>query len=267
MNVKINTQIPFFLWKMEERDADIDGNQLITQKVVLAEDEKTEITETYVNTIIKTPWWFIVLIKYLPIMLILITADWGYHLWNGIGLFFAAVYMLWFLWMEKNKPAQFYPVTISAIIILLIVGLLTGKLLYANHIVSDVIYLFLIKLLVDDYLFKTYNQYYSIAGKNGMFVYLPITTEYTNKQKSYIQNSLLGLAGISLIAIVINSAFLYKEYRVNQVNQVAWDIKQKAEAVARKSGKAEIIKTINVEENLTDAQKQLRKQLGIGVLK
>lgn len=265
MNVHINTKVPFFLWMMTEREAEITGTEITTKKIVTDEDEKTQREETYVNTIKKTPWWVIALVKYLPIMLILLTADWGYRLWNGIGLFFAAIYVFWFFWMSEHNPKQFYPVSITALILMLFVGFWTGTLLYANHILSNIVYLFLIKLLYDDLMFRLYDQYYSVEGKIGMFVFVPVKTNYSNTNKGHIQKFLLGAAGISLVLIVVNGALMFNEYREAQARTASWMEQQKNEESLMRSGKAQVVKETKTDENVSKEQMRLRQELGIEV--
>lgn len=265
MKVHINTKIPFFLWMMTERDAEIVGNEITTKKIVVEEDGKTQREETYTNSIKKTPWWLIALIKYLPIVLILLTADWGYRLWNGVGLFFAAIYVFWFFWMSENNPKQFYPVSITALILMLLVGFWTGTLLYANHILSNVVYLFLIKLLYDDLIFKLYDRYYSVEGKIGMFVFTPDKINYSPINKGHVQKFLLGAAGISLIVIVVNGALMFNDYRETQARNAAWLEQQQKEEALTRSGKAQVVKETKTDENLSKEQMRLRQELGIEV--
>lgn len=266
MTVKINTRIPFFLWRMTSREAEINNGTITTTQMVPNKEGEGEVEVTYTNTLEKAQWWLIALIKYIPILLILLTADWGYRLWNGIGMFFSALYMLWYFWMSEHKPEHFYPVSIAALIVLLSIGLFTGTLLYANHILSDIVYLFLLKLLYDDYSFKTYERYYAVEGKTGMFVYVPVSTKYAQKHKNQIQYFLVGIIALSLIMIAANGAMLFKEYRDEKAQMRMLEELQKKEDQAKHSMKAQIINTPKVDENLTQEQVQLREELGIEVM-
>ena len=259
MTVLINTRVPFFLWKMTEKEAEIQNNVIRTSKTFTDDDGKEKI-EHYENKLEKAPLWLIFMVKYLPILLIFLTADWGVRLWNGIGFFFAAAYMLWFVWMVEQKPKQFYPVTIASVIVVVSIGFASGTLLYANHIVSDVVYLFLLKLIYDDYTFLNNNRYFTVVGKIGMFVYIPIENRYTEKDKNIINMSLIGLMGLSLIVIVVNSVIIYKEYRQNEITK-----KRMLNIIEHpKKSHTEFIAQKPQDENLTKDQIQLRKQLGIG---
>lgn len=263
MQVKINTKIPFFLWWMTNREASIAGDKLTTKKVSKNEAGE-EVVETFENTLIKTPSWLVALLKYFPLVLILLTGDWGYYMWNGIGMFFAAGYMYWFFWMKQNAPQQFYPVTIGSILVIAVVGLMIGKLLYANHIVSTTISLFLIKLLYDDIMFKQYDKYFTVQGKIGMFVYVPDVIKYKETNQLHITRFLVGVMVIGLVMITVNGAIAFKEYRAEQKQFEEYSAQEAKNALQSKSKKAELINVNVVEENLTKEQIQLREQLGIG---
>lgn len=263
-NIAINTKIPFFLWRMEEREAEIHGDTIITKKMVDIDEQGTQQEETYTNHITKSPWWMVGMIKYLPILLILVTADWGVQLWNGIGLFFASLYMFWYFWMQENKPNQFYPVTIGSIVVLLVGGFLSGTLLYANHIVSDVIYLFLIKMLIDDYLFKNHERFYKVDGKVGMFVYFKEDNQYSDKWKYNLNIALIGLAAIALVITVINGAMAYNEYRKAKQIEAELEVREKQYALDKNKTRAVLVQPTHTQEKLTDDQILLRQQLEIG---
>lgn len=265
VTVGINTKIPFFLWRLEERKAQLDGNTIVTEKSAKDDETGETVIEKYTNTIQKAPWWIIFIIKYVPIILILLSADWGYYLWNGVGLFFAAAYMLWYFWMTENKPEQFYPVSIALVVALLLVGLFTGKMVYSSHIIANVVYFFLLKLMYDDYMFKVYERYYTIEGKTGMFVYMPVKIKYTAQNSKHIHGFLLGVIAVSLAMIVFNSVVMYKEYRADQERK-AYMLQQMKEAEAlKKSTKAQLVIEKKHDEGLSPEQIQLRQQLEIGV--
>lgn len=265
ISVRINTRVPFFLWRMTERKATFLGDKVVTEKIIPGEDGAESTVETYTNEVVKTPWWVIALVRYLPILLILLTADWGIDLWNGVGMFFAAAYMLWYLWMSGNKPTHFYPVSIAALLVLLGTGFLSGTLLYANHILSDIVYLFLAKMLYDDYTSRAYERYYSVVGKTGMFVYVDPAVQQTEHDKNIIRWALVGIAAVSLVIIVANAAIMFKEYQRQKAIEQQMLLNEQKAAERRKSAKAELIIEKKSEENLTAEQARLRQQLGIEV--
>lgn len=262
MTVRINTKVPFFLWKMEEREVQLQGDVLHTKKKIKKEDG-TEEEIQYQNIIEKTPSWMVFLVRHLPIILILVTADIGVQMWNGVGFLFAALFVYWYLFATKEKIKHFYPVAIGSVVAMTILGLLTGKLLYVNHVLSDVVYLFLLKMLADDYLFKNLDKYYSVHGKIGMFVYFPTRDAYNQKEKTIAERILIGLAALSLIVVVVNSALMYKEYKQEEEYKKILLIQQQKQAEEKKSKKAVLVIQKVVEENLTQEQVELRKQLGI----
>jgi hypothetical protein len=247
---------------MTNREAEIDGNKLTTFKTV-KDEEGADKVEVYENRIQKAPVWLIAMLKYLPLVLILLTADWGYRMWNGIGMGLAAAYMYWFLWMVDNKPKQFYPVTISAVLVITAFGLFFGKLIYVNHIISMVINLFLMKILYDDLMFKQYNHYFTVEDKAGMFVYTPNPVAYGLKNQKHIGRFLIGIMGISLVMITVNGAILFQEYRQGKLKYDAWVAQDQKNTQEMISGRAELIAEKPVEENLSKSQRELREQLGI----
>lgn len=266
MKVFINTAIPFFLWKMVERDAVIEGNKILTKKMIKDDDTGIEKEDTYTNSLSKAPWWLISLVKYLPILLIILSADWGYHMWNGVGLFFAALYMLWFDWMTKNKPEHFYPVTGGILLALIVIGLWTGKLLYVNYILSYTVYFFLIVYLYNEIMFKMYEHYYMVDGRIGMFVYVPINIKKEEKHEGHYFKFFIAIAAISLIMIVANGALIFKEYQAQKASYVKWVAEQKNQEKEERSGVGKLVNVpVQKAEVLTQEQRQLREELGIEV--